>query len=202
MHNRRKLKIISVFREPLERHISSFFQGHGTRPLRLHQVRDETETLIHQCSVAELAAKFLQELGEQSLICYRESLHDICQQLGIGVEALRFDTQAPFSRVELDSLDLYLMRFDLLFQRPAETLSQLVGRRMQVHPANLAEEKWYAMKYEAFKSALSVPAALLDGLYEAKKDLIELFYHGGYEAQRQRMRQRYGPGDHEKGNLK
>ncbi len=44
--NNKKLKVITVFRDPIERHISSFFHFYGTRPLRLKELKNESETIL------------------------------------------------------------------------------------------------------------------------------------------------------------
>ncbi|WFB35314.1 putative capsular polysaccharide synthesis family protein [Kiritimatiellota bacterium B12222] len=188
----RKLQLISVFREPVERHISSFFQAYGSRPLRLKEVRDQRDTLIFQYEVEELRQKFIHELKQETLFCYRESLHDICSQLNIAIHRLNFQEQALFSTTEFEHMTLTLMRFDLFFQQPKATLSKLTGAQLRLENANMAEMKWYADKYTAFKSGLEIPRDTLVELYDRKQDLISLFYSEGVDARLQQSVVRYG----------
>lgn len=176
--NGRPLQILSVFREPVERYISSFFQEHGTRPLRLGQIRHEHETILHQYPLERLRHTFQEALETRSIICYEDSLHDICRQLGISAASLAFDPQAPFTSNPLGNLDLHLMRFDLLFADPGTILSNLTRQPITLHSANIADQKWYYGIYSAFKTSLTLPPALIHRLYASKQDLIRLFYPG------------------------
>lgn len=176
--NGRPLHILSVFREPVERYISSFFQEHGTRPLRLNQIRHEHETILHQYPLERLRHTFQEALESRSIICYEDSLHDICRQLAVPATSLAFDPRAPYTPNPLGSIHLHLMRFDLLFAHPETALSALTQQPVTLHPANIADRKWYRGIYTAFKTSLTLPPALIHRLYASKQDLLRLFYPG------------------------
>ena len=87
--NKKKLDVITVFREPMERHISSFFQGYGSRPLRLKEVENELETIIYKYTINQLQEKYIKELRSQSLIGFTESMHDMAGRLHEKVTDIR-----------------------------------------------------------------------------------------------------------------
>ncbi len=43
----------------MERHVSSFFQWHGSKPLRLKEVENEFETIIFRYTIEKLQEKFM-----------------------------------------------------------------------------------------------------------------------------------------------
>jgi hypothetical protein len=92
LHNARKLNIVAVFREPIERHISSFFQRHGTDVLRLGVRQDITDTLIHNSSTEELQKMFRNELDGGTLTGKGESIYELCSELNLKTGNLEYDT--------------------------------------------------------------------------------------------------------------
>jgi hypothetical protein len=90
--NQKKLNIISIFREPIERHISSFFQYYGTRPLVCKEVESMEETIIFQSSLEELQNMFITEIKEKSLKGIRESLFEMADILNtLTIEDLKYN---------------------------------------------------------------------------------------------------------------
>ncbi|MEZ5465142.1 MAG: hypothetical protein R3F22_07985 [Lysobacteraceae bacterium] len=171
-----RLKLISVFREPIDRHISSFFQGYGTRPIRLGEVKDETETLIYRKSLEHLQDQLVAELETRSLIGYRESVDAICDDLELTPGELKFDASHLSTLNSTPHADLHLCRFDHIVQCIAPTLSRITGRPVEQLDANVSESKWYAEKYRRFKETLRLPGRLIRDIYDEKAELLSLFY--------------------------
>jgi len=174
--NNKKLNVISVFRDPLERHISSFFQSYGTKPLRKKMVQDFTETIIYQSSIDQLQDKFLSELIDQSLEGFSDSLHEIFFELGISASDFKFNKKSKYGVFETENIKLYFLRFDLLFNDFENLLSEIAGIKIYQANSNKSDDKFYKQIYEEFKKSLSVPNDVILNAYGSKQDLMKLFY--------------------------
>jgi len=176
----RRLIVLSTFREPLERHISSLFQWHGIGVVRTGQVAGERETLIARLEIDELIDRFVAELRDGSLVGFRDSLHQICRETGMPTSNLNYSADRGYGAVETDLLTLYTFRFDDLFASFPEPLNRALRLSLLPRPANLGANKWYATKYADFKQRLRLPRELVESIYAAKQDLIDVFYPGRY----------------------
>jgi hypothetical protein len=179
--NSKKLNIISVFRNPLERHISSFFQWYGTRPLQRKELQHESETMIFIKSVPELQRQFIDELQNDELHGKEESIEVLCGELNINPRKLPFDPDKKMGVYESKKIRIYLLRFDLLFNDFEETISQITGRTINQVNQNMGIEKWYADKYLEFKKTLHVPDDIMRHVFEKRRKLINVFYPGEFD---------------------
>ena len=176
LKNNKKMNVISIFRNPFERHISSFFQWHGTRPLALKEVKEITETLIFKSSIGELQDKFYSELRDQSLIGFSDSLHEIFQELGICADDLEFSKDRKYGIYETEVIKLYFLRHDIFFNEFQHLLSEIAGIKITQDNKNISDNKFYKQKYAEFKKTLSAPNDLIFNVYNSKSDLMKLFY--------------------------
>lgn len=177
----KKLDLITVFREPIDRHISSFFQGHGSRPLAKKLVADKTETLIYQMKPCDLCDLFISELESESLIGFSESIHEIATELRFNPSDLLFDNQRGFSVFETSNVRVFLFRFDSLFSNFSALMGEITDRSFIVQSSNMSERKWYRETYLAFRNQLAIPSSIIEKTYKKKEDLIKLFYSGSFE---------------------
>lgn len=181
--NNKKLDVITVFREPLERHMSSFFQGYGTRPLQVKEVKDKSETIIYKKSIHDLQEIFVSELSSQTLIGYRDSIHEICNELNVSVGDLNsMQKEEQYNLYETEYIKLYLFRFEVLINNFERLLSEISNKKLKIEQANTSDLKWYKDIYSDFKSTIKIPSNIISQTYESKKDIINLLYHEGYQA--------------------
>lgn len=179
--NNRKLKVISTFRAPLERHMSSFFQWYGHGVVRNGLVRRNDDTIIARLNVDELQQIFNDELRNGSLVGHRDSLHELCDEVDYQVVDLPFDATRGFGVLENDLMRVHLFRFDLLFPDFARQLEEALNIKVSPRIENFSPRKWYGPKFQEFKATLKVPPDLIHMIYEAKKDLIDIFYPDRYQ---------------------
>lgn len=190
--NGKSLPIITVFREPMERHISSFFQEHAVRPLRMREVEHESETLISRLPIEELQDLFVAELRERSMIGYWESMLEMSLLLGVPVKEMFRQDNGSHWLFDDRGIRLHIFRFEVLFEDVGAHLSRLAGKDVNVTHGNISGEKWYRQKYLDFKKSLTVPDETLIDVYNTKRDIIEEVYAEGFEAVLDRARERYG----------
>jgi hypothetical protein len=176
-----KLPIISVFRDPLDRHISSFFQWYGSAPLWRKQVSSEKETIIYQKRVQELQERFIYELTVETLHGLYESIDVLREELGLAISELPFDQTKMLGLYEGDTFELYLLRFDQLFANFQALMLEITGSPVRMVKNNMGEQKWYAAKYREFKNTLRLNPELIYSVYNNKASYLELFYPNDHQ---------------------
>lgn len=190
--NGKKLNIITVFRDPIERYISSFFQGYGTRPIRLKEVDNEFDTVIYKYSIKQLQDKFISELKDQSLNGIDESIYGISRELQMGIEILNYIEEERSGLYETESFILHIYRFDILTRNMEELLSKLTGKKIEKKNANISSSKWYRDIYFEFKASLVIPGNDIREVYNSKRDLINLLYTEDFDVILNRAMAKYG----------
>jgi hypothetical protein len=181
LRNAKKLKLISVFRDPMDRLISSFFQWHGTRQIQLKNVECEADTLIMKEPISKLQEIFVHEYCEDPKYPIFESIDVICEQLSIHSSDLVFSEDSAVGVNQLKACSLYLFRFDLLTQDFSDLLSGIAGKKIRMLEKNISNAKFYAIQYRQFKESLRVPVNTIERIYDSRKSLINVFYKGRYE---------------------
>ena len=190
--NGRKLQVISVFRDPLQRHTSSFFQRYGTKPLNLNEVNDKSETIIYQYSTEELLDKFICDLRDRSLVGYYESLYEIFDGLGFNASNLSYKPENLLGIYEAENMKLFISRFDVLFNNFQHTLSLITNKSLVQQNANTSDLKWYSDIYSEFKKSLAIPKDIIFDIYSSKRDLINLFYDDNFDSILSEVTDKYG----------
>ena len=188
----KRLDVITLFREPIDRHISSFFQGYGSRPLNEKEVADKTETLIYRLTVDELREQFIAELEAKTLIGFSESIHEIAKALHLNFSDAMTIQDGDTRVMQLPTARIFLSRFEPFFQNFEASLSRIVGDEITVQNSNQAESKWYREKYLDFRRGLQLPRVVIENAYLSKRDLIEIFYEVPFEAALDRAIAAYG----------
>lgn len=190
--NRRRLTVISTFRLPWDRHMSSFFQWHAQGVVREGLVSASENTVIARAGLPELQALFRSEIENGTLRGREDSLTELCTELGYEVAALGFDPSRRFEIFEDELIRLVLFRYDLLLGDFQRILEEAVGAKLTLRTDNLTEDKWYAAKFAEFRSTLVVKPDLIQGAHSSKRELIEAFYPHQYELIVERCLGRFG----------
>jgi hypothetical protein len=194
--NRRRLNIVTIFREPIERYVSSFFSYYGWGVVRKKSVRDATDTIIHKLTVQELQERFVNDVDSRAWHGLHESIDEICSELNIGITDLNYDVERRYGLVEMDDCRLFIFRFDVLTDGNVKyLLSQVTGRasaEITQKDTNLGSDTWYRDKYAEFKASLKMPQSMIRKIYEARRDMISLLYPGEYDRLLSEALERYG----------
>ncbi|MBU3693445.1 MAG: hypothetical protein FGM40_01270 [Rhodocyclaceae bacterium] len=186
LKNKRKLKIISVFREPMERMISSFFQSlsvdkfgrtQSAGKISLRGLTDE-QAMEHSILFTESFDTIQQRFWYYCAVRdgFGESIEELMRVFDVQYSEISFHTSNPFSRNQFECFDLYLSRFDLLKEAFLPSLEHLTGTNLIESSRNLSDKKWYSSKYDEFRSRVRVPSIFLTNMYESRKLLGEVFY--------------------------
>lgn len=192
--NKRKLKIITTFREPIERLISYFFQWYGDGVIRKKIVQDISNTIIYKRSTKDLQGIFINELDSETLRGRLESIDEICNELNLNIADLNYSTDNQYGLVELNYCTLFIFRFDILIyeNRMEYLLSRITGKPLVQHDANVSSSKWYYDKFVEFKASLKIPPKLIERIYDSKRNIINLLYPDEYDFLLSRALKKYG----------
>ena len=154
----RPLKIICMFRDPVARNISSYFQ-------HLDEIWGVRKAHT-QVSTAELIRGFHEVFEhDEPLHWFDTEMKDIH---GIDIFAHPFDCHARHATIESGRRSLLLMRVDLSDADKQSVLSRFLDTQVPEIPrANAASDKSYSEAYRAFKDALELPGSYLDRLYDS-----------------------------------
>lgn len=194
--NKRQLRLISVFREPIERHISSFFQRYGSRAINRKDVATFQETIIHSRPIPVLQAQLQDEIQSGSLRGMKESIDELCAELNIHISDLNYDESRGYGVYESSKIQLYLFRFDTLIDDVERQLSHIAGRPLEQVNSNISQNKWYLDIYREFKATFKLPDALIEEIYSNRQQLIELFYPGKHDLFLEKALNTYGESTH------
>jgi len=189
--NKRKLTIISTFREPLDRLISSFFQWHGVGAVRTGEVENESKTIIYNMTVEQLQKTFVDEYCENTEIGTHESIELICEESGLGLDELEFDEDINYGLFEAKNFKLILFRFDTLVQHFSYLLTTVTDCEIEIHERNMSHSKWYKEICSEFKETLSIPPEAISRIYNPRKSLINIFYRCGFNSLVSRSLEKY-----------
>lgn len=174
------LRVVSVFREPVDRLVSSMFQWYGVGALRSGEVARIEDTLIARLSLQALRRHFVDEYAFDW--AGDEAIDEIAAELGIAVGDLRYDDATGHGLSRHGDCDVHLLRFDRFARAPARALERIAGVPLRAVDANRAEGKWYEEKYRAFRASLRLPPAFVAELYARRRPLVELFHPEGFDA--------------------
>ena len=174
--------IITNFRLPIERHISSFFQWNGVGVLRKDPNLKEEDTVISKFDVGELNELFVSNLKSTKFVGYAESIHEIFNIFFLKPSDLSAGFTPHSFQISHELADIYFFRFDELFKDFSATLSSIIQITLKEYNANISSEKWYSSKLLEFKNNLQIPPSVIEETYRYRKDLINLYYPGSYES--------------------
>lgn len=190
---REKPKIITNFRLPVERHVSSFFQWYGTGVLKINKNLNVEDTIISSYSISELNKAFISDLEKSKLVGYKESIHEIFDIFSLKPSDLTVGFLPHSYQVNHELADIYFFRYDELFKDFVRTLSSVLQIELaKENRKNISSEKWYHSKFFEFKNNFQIPGALIEKTYEYRKNLIDIFYPNSYETLMKRDIQTYG----------
>jgi hypothetical protein len=187
-----KLTILTTFRLPVERHISSFFQWHGDGVVRMGKCACAEETIIYKDSIEELRRVFIEEVKSQSLIGREESLHEIANELDLEASRLTYNPTEGYGVLDVENARIILFRFDNLFHQFPHIPARAIGKNLTPAARNISKQKWYNNTMEEFQRELRMPAQLIREAFYLRKDLIDIFYPSQYDQLLEIDLNRYG----------
>lgn len=184
--NKKKLKIISVFRDPLDRLMSSFFQSLSVEQfgrtlwgsnIVLRGLPDEqamASSVLFSEDFVRIQQRFWYYCAARD--GRDEAIDEFLKAFDLDHAQVSFTPSSLFHRNEFEYVDLYISRFDLLREAFVPSLEDLTGARVSASIQNLSTQKWYSSKYIEFRKEVRVPNAFITNMYLSRNLLGKIFY--------------------------
>lgn len=160
----KRVKVITFYRDPLARNISSFFQN-----LDVYFSKTELETLSFEI----LERKFI---GASNLHKSPNNWFDIefNKKLRVDIFKNPFDKEKGFGIFKKNNIDFFVCTTNKI-----NSLEKEFGRFLEIEDfkiinKNIGSKKWYNHLYKEFKEKYKPSATMLDSLYNSKT--IRHFY--------------------------
>ena len=183
----KKIKIISVVREPISRDIAAFFQNSDLNFWPYHEFNcnifavcgdGSTEPYINvkelkkRCPVwKESLNKSFGELAH-AIMCYKQDVFswfdsEIKKIFGIDVYDYPFDQKKGYTVIEKDNVQILLMKMERLTELE-NVIGDFIGdERYRLINRNSASNKMYRFAYDGFKRNVKI-----------SPDYFDFYYHG------------------------
>ncbi|MFO1104047.1 MAG: sulfotransferase domain-containing protein [Methylocystis sp.] len=195
-HNNKKLKLISVYRDPIDRLISSFFQSLSvdkwgrTEYGKKEELVNFSESILFSEDFNRIMERFWYYCAVKNDVS--EALDLICDIYDIRQNEISFQAEEIFTRNEFLKIDLFVSRFDILKDNFSQGASVLAGHPIDTQIHNVASQKWYVAKYEEFRNNVQLPNVFIRNIYNSRKALNEIFYPGLFDNILNKACERYG----------
>jgi glycosyltransferase involved in cell wall biosynthesis len=155
----RRVKVITIVREPLARNISAFFQV-------LRKVlwdNPEFDSRREGSDNQLLREAFNRQMRHEAPALWFD--REIRRQLGVDVYRHPFDHEQGWTLVSENNIDLLILRAEDLI-RCESAIGKFAGLPgLRLNNANCGDRKWYAPLYKSFRTHFAPEPELLDRLY-------------------------------------
>ena len=193
--NENKLKVVSVFRDPLDRMVSSFFQSlsrdvYGRTENERKELVDIKESVLFTESMDRIIDRFC--TYSETIDGFGESLHIICNELNMKINEFFFDETIGFGHNPHQWCDIYFFRFDILKDNIPSYIKKILNVYVNVKMANISKEKWYFNHYKEFSENLKIPRNIIENIYYRRQDIMNVFYKNQIDSIVEEKVARYG----------
>lgn len=169
----KKIKVISVIRNPIERLPSSFFQTYHTDEV-CFQNKESKDTTIMQKSIKELIDFFIYKIKNKRLPSGVESLDEMSHIFQVDVIS-NLDSRRLYYYFENNLVDLFVIDFNrLISEDNLNYINTFLNLNLTENASsNLSSEKIYYNKYQEFKNKLPDIRLIIEHQYNN-------FYFGAF----------------------
>jgi hypothetical protein len=148
LKNRKKIKIITIVRHPVERNISMFFQGLS---FWMSEYIDQHDRETRAADIHWLHEVFYKTFNH----AYCDNWFDleIKRLTGIDVFSQVFDLEEGCSVYESGKYSVMVLKVEDI-ERNINKIEKFIGKKVNIDKVNKAEDKWYAPVYKNFITTL------------------------------------------------
>jgi hypothetical protein len=177
VHSQRRLRVITLVREPVANNISMFFQLLGQYV--------GTDREFSDYDIDDLAAVFVENYAHARPLTWLDA--EIKTNFGIDVFQDPFPVHQGYTVISRGRISLLVLRCELDDRAKAQAIADFLGLdEFEIIRSNVASDKSYAYNYAEFKRRIRMPPTLLDQMYNSK--FARHFYSG---EEREQFRSRW-----------
>jgi hypothetical protein len=149
--NKKKLKIITVIRNPIDRIKSAFFQIYHNGEMNNNNILKENTT-VSKNSVNQLINMFLAKIETDSLLGVKESLDELSTIFDTDIIS-NLQNKTTHYYYENQLVKLYVLDFNTVVSKNAlDYLNTILNLKLTTYvEANKSDSKTYYNKYKIFK---------------------------------------------------
>ncbi|WP_444685513.1 putative capsular polysaccharide synthesis family protein [Alkalicoccus luteus] len=190
LQKRKKLKIISLVREPVSRNISMYFHAFQVPLMDLNKEKDNRKE--SNTNMQALQNDFLNRFNHTYGISWFHK--EFYKAWGIDVYEYPFDQEKGYGIIETEQADVLMIQMEKLNSLENEIAAFLEIESFTLKNENMGSKKWYHAVYKEFKETLSLDSRYVEALYDS-----EFMHHFYSRADRMRLKERYtGEAEYEK----
>jgi len=158
----RKLKVITLVREPVARNISRFFQDYK---FRLRDFRYEHDD--KNVSLREIVKYFFEHFPHEATLNWFD--RELNSVLGVDVFASQFPRSKAYKIYKGKLADVLLLKTECLDECSQNAFKEFLNiEKFNLSSINKASEKEYSNLYREFKDSIVFPDNYMDRMYNSK----------------------------------
>lgn len=173
-----KLLIVSSYREPIARHISSYFHAiHKILHMKLNVVLNLDIRHIIDDFLNRITNNFINGHKERPYEAYHPHLENDRKNFdNVNIFDRAFNREEGFQIYETPNVKILMLRFDKINNWQNVIRENTEYKDFILIPDNLTKEKVTYDLYRKFCDEIIFPKNLLDVIYEYDKENMEYFY--------------------------
>ncbi len=169
LNKRKKIKIISLVRDPYARNISQYFQD--LQHWMYHFSELDKKDLRLESDLSLLFEIFEKAFDHDYPFTWFDK--EIKRFTGVDIFKYPFDKEKGYSIIQKGKYDILLIKLENL-KFIWNIVEDFVGYKLALQSVNLSSAKWHAPVYENFIKNYLPPQVYLDKIYNSK--LVKHFY--------------------------
>jgi hypothetical protein len=164
VRRRRKLKIITLVRDPIGRNIATYFQDlHYWLSYYFSEIRPNH--LAREEDIDILVACFRETFDHKYPLDWFDK--ELKRITGVDVYEHQFDTNTGCTRIDEGRVSILIVQTEKL-SACWHTVEEFCGRKLESREDNRGKRKWYGTLYSEFVKRYFVPAEELEETYSSR----------------------------------
>ena len=155
--NRKKLKIVSILRNPIDRLLSSFFQTHHSDKIHFFNI-PEKETIISKLNEEQILKIYCEDINNKTFFITGGAIESIDELSSIFNKDLikELKKHNDYYHVESELFELYVLDFNkIIGGNSLEYINKCLKTNLKnISTFNLTENKLYYNKYKYVKEKI------------------------------------------------
>ena len=163
----RKIKVVTLVRDPVARNISAFFEGMELRVANFHD--RVTQNAITAEELIDLFLKSISTDPEYHLTPLRWFDREFKNALNIDVYDKDFPKSTGYQLFENRNTAVLLLKLEKLNECFSQAASAFFDKKpISIESKNVANKKIYQRLYKEFLQSIALPDEYLDSMYNSK----------------------------------
>ena len=171
LYKRRKMKIITVVREPISRNMSSYFQDIHI-PL-MHIAANHSMVNPKNTNISKLISEYFRNFNQNFGINWFDN--ELKKYFGVDAYKYEFNKEKGYDIIKKGNIEVLIIKYEKLGEVGEKCIGDFIGNsEFRIVNRNTSQEKWYSPVYENFKKEIKFDDIYLDDMLNNK--YVKHFY--------------------------